>query len=77
MKYQRKTNKTFVPGSVIGFYQEGGEMGTPAAMQEDPMQQMLMMAEQALGNQDCESDMVVCQMLIELAMSGAGAPQEG
>jgi len=75
MKYLRKTDKTFIPPHVIVLYQDGGEMGAPAGMQEDPMQQLLMMADQAVAQQDCGAAMDVCQGFIELVMSAQGAAE--
>lgn len=77
MKVRSKLNKPFIPGPVVGFYQEGGEMveGEPAEIgMEDPMQQLIMGAQQALETQDCEISMAVCAMLMELV---AGAAPQG
>ena len=72
----------------IGKFQQGGEMaapveegapmeGAPAPEQggEDPMMQILQVAQQALQEQNCEAAMAVCQALMQLAQGG-GAPQE-
>lgn len=70
-------------------FQEGGPMeapmeegapmegGAPAPEQggEDPMMQILQVAQQALQEQNCEAAMAVCQALMQLAQGG-GAPQE-
>lgn len=68
----------------IKFMQEGGmveeqptetmpvEQGAPT---EDPMMQIVQVAQQALQNQDCEAMAAVCQALLQLAQGG-GAPQE-
>ena len=74
----------FIQKKKIGYYQEGGEMA-PAetapeqAAVQDPMQQSLQVAVQAVQNQDCEAAMAVCQALLQLAQGGAPqeqAPQE-
>ena len=59
-------------------FQEGGPMPAGGAPQggEDPMMMLVQGAQQAVQNQDCETAMQVCQMLLELA-GGAGAPQGG
>ena len=71
----------FIQKKKIGYYQEGGEMAPAEAAPEqaaaqDPMQQLLQVAVQAVQNQDCEA---VCQALLQLAQGGAPqeqAPQE-
>lgn len=68
-------------------FQEGGEMAAPAeaapaegaeggapAGGEDPMQQILQAAAQAVQTQDAQLALQVCQALVEMA--GGGAPQE-
>lgn len=60
---------------------EGAPMeGAPAEGQPmpeqgggDPMQDLLMGAQEALQSQNCEVAMQVCQMLLELAQGGGGA----
>ena len=70
-------------------FQEGGQMpaeevpveeapmeGAPAPEEGgDPMQQLLMVAQEALQSQNCEAAMQVCAILLELAQGG-GAPAE-
>lgn len=62
-------------------FQQGGPMGAPAPAPEqgggDPMQQLLMMAQQALESQDCQAAMAVCDALMQLASGGAQAGPEG
>lgn len=71
-------------------FQEGGPMeapmeegapmeGAPAPEQggEDPMMQVLQIAQQALQEQNCEAAMAVCQALLQLAQGGGQeAPAE-
>ena len=73
----------FIQKKKIGYYQEGGEMApaeaAPEQAAQDPMQQLLQVAVQAVQNQDCEAAMAVCQALLQLAQGGAPqeqAPQE-
>lgn len=77
MKFNRE-QKTFINPAVIGLYQEGGEIveGTPAPIEEgqDPLQQLVMVAQQALEEQNCEAAMMVAEGL--LALAGGGAPEE-
>lgn len=76
--------KNYVP-----FYQEGGEMATPPEGQtvaepapasepqggQDPMEQLIMAAQQALQTQDANLAMQVCQALVQMA-GGGEAPTE-
>lgn len=65
-------------GPVEAPVEEGAPMeGAPAPEQggEDPMMQILQVAQQALQEQNCEAAMAVCQALLQLAQGG-GAPQE-
>lgn len=59
--------------------EEGAPMegGAPAPEQggEDPMMQILQVAQEALQNKDCQAMAAVCQALLQLAQGG-GAPQE-
>ena len=65
-------------------FQEGGQMapaqGAPAEAQaqaQDPMTQILQIAQQALEAQDCEAAMAVCDGLLQLvaqSQGGGGAP---
>ena len=74
-------------------FQEGGQMVEEPPMEEapmegapapepqggDPMQQLLMAAQEALQSQNCEVAMQVCQILLQLAQGGGGeeaAPAE-
>ena len=50
------------------------ETAPEQAAVQDPMQQLLQVAVQAVQNQDCEAAMAVCQALLQLAQGGA--PQE-
>lgn len=74
----------------IGKYQEGGPVeapveegaapeGAPVEEQggQDPMMQILQVAQQALQEQNCEAAMAVCQALLQLAQGGGQeAPAE-
>jgi hypothetical protein len=74
--------------SKIKKFQEGGvvapeqEMPQEAPAEEqgaaqDPMQQILQVAAQAVQTQNCEAAMAVCQALMQLAQGGSEqAPQE-
>lgn len=66
--------------------QEGGPMpaeapapqgGAPAGGGEDPIVQLVTMAQQALQEQNCEAAMAVCEGLLQLVQGaqGGGAPQ--
>ncbi|MCS7316955.1 MAG: hypothetical protein NZZ41_01345 [Candidatus Dojkabacteria bacterium] len=60
----------FVPASVLSLYQEGGELIYQEDDEtKDPMQELLMMAQQALEEQNPELAMQVCQMLVEMMLS--------
>lgn len=89
-KYSKsKGNKKFFPTHVTGVYQEGGDMvsdpnavaGDPAAGGggEDPMQQLIMAAQQATESGDCQVALQVCGAIVQLASQGAegGAPAPG
>lgn len=73
----------------VPFLQEGGEIpadqgapvdevpageGAPVQGGGDPMQELLMAAQQALQTQDCNIAMQVCQVLMQLAGGGQEAP---
>lgn len=63
-------------------YQQGGPMGEPmpaeaAPAPQDPMEQLIMAAVQALETQDPNLAMQVCQMLVELAQGGPAQPEVG
>ena len=81
--------KNFDVNQYLPKFQEGGEMpagapvegGAPAeaapapeAGGEDPMQQILMAAQQAVQTQDGQLALQVCQALVEMA--GGGAPEQ-
>lgn len=69
-KAEKSLDKPFVPSKVLGFYQEGGEMvqGEPEGMgDQDPMEQLLMMAAQAVEANDGQMALQVCQVLVEMA----------
>lgn len=70
-------------------FQEGGAMPEEQALQEqapqeapeqgsgqDPMQQILQVAAQAVQSQNCEAAMAVCQALMQLAQGAAGGPEQ-
>ena len=80
-KATKSFDKPYIPSGILGLYQEGGAMvqGEPENMGggEDPMAQLLMMAQQAVESGDGEMALQVCQVLVEMAgqMEG-GAPEE-
>ena len=62
-------------------FQEGGQMApaeaAPApqdAAAQDPMVQILQIAQQAIEGGDCEAAMAVCDGLIQIASQAQGAP---
>lgn len=62
--------------------QQGGPVEAPAPDQpapapQDPMEQLIMAAVQALETQDPNLAMQVCQMLVELAQGGPAQPEVG
>ena len=62
--------------------QQGGPVGQPmpaetAPAPQDPMEQLIMAAVQALETQDPNLAMQVCQMLVELAQGGPAQPEVG
>lgn len=57
-------------------FQEGGPMPAPAPAEGgagDPVQELAMMAQQALEAQDCQAAMQVCDGLLQLISGGAQA----
>lgn len=55
------------------------EGGAPEGRAQDPMQQILQVAAQAVQTQNCEAAMAVCQALVQAMQGGMGpgeAPQE-
>ena len=55
------------------------EGGAPEGGAQDPMQQILQVAAQAVQTQNCEAAMAVCQALVQAMQGGMGpgeAPQE-
>lgn len=72
--------KNYVPK-----FQEGGPMEAPAQEempvdqggQQDPMAMLIEGAVTALQNQDCNTAMQVCQILVQMAQGGGSAPEEG
>ena len=78
-KATKSFDKPYIPSGILGLYQEGGAMvqGEPENMQEqDPMAQLLMMAQQAVESQDGEMALQVCQVLVEMAGQMEAAPAE-
>lgn len=57
---------------VVNKFQQGGEVAPQQPA--NPMEEILMIAQQALQTQNCEAAMAVCQALIEM-VSGAPAEQ--
>lgn len=65
------TQGYFVPASVLSMYEEGGELKYQEGGQaEDPMQQIMMMAQQAVQEQNPDMAMQACQMLVEVMSAG-------
>ena len=56
---------------IINKYQEGGPAPQGGG---DPMQQLLQAAAEAAQSQNCELALQVCQVLVQMAQGGAGAP---
>lgn len=48
----------------------------PAEGAQDPMAQLLEGAAAAVQNQDCQMAMQVCQVLVQMAQQGGGAPAQ-
>jgi hypothetical protein len=82
MKFRKQIMKPYVPASILGIRQEGGEIMVeePSNMQPeggDPMQELLMGAQQAVEANDGQLALQVCAMLLEMAMGAAQeAPME-
>jgi len=85
MKTKKAPVLPYVPSEILGIHQEGGQvqMGTPAPMAEEPEaagnpgEQLLMMAQQAVDNADCQMGLQVSQMVIDLInqmQAQGGAP---
>ena len=79
MNFKRQLNKPYVPAHILGIRQEGGEvmmgepdMGEPVA---DPMEELVMGAQQAVESGDGQLALQVCAMIVELAMGGAQEEQ--
>lgn len=66
----------YVPANIIGLYQEGGELAmsedqmSQEAPAEDPMMEIMGMAQQALEANDGEMALQVCQILLEMMSQG-------
>lgn len=80
MVFNYKSNDVLIPASIVGIFQEGGEImeGEPA-MQEDPMEMLMQLASAGMQG-DCESATAACQMIIEMLQAQMGAeeaPQGG
>lgn len=82
LKFNRNsTYLPYVPSHIIGLYQEGGELKmSEEAMQEepteDPMMEVLTMAQQAVENNDSEIALQVCQMLVDMMMQQQEKPEQ-
>ena len=83
MKISNKISKLQEGGPMPA---EQGQAPAPGAAPEqgggqDPMVQLVQMAQQAVQGQDCEAAMAVCEGFLQLVQSaqggGAPAPQEG
>lgn len=55
----------------LKFLQEGGPMPAPEQQPQDPMEQLVGMAAQALQNNDPNLAMQVCEALVQLAQQAA------
>lgn len=78
LNYYPTNTLPYIPPSVIGLYQEGGElvMSEEAMEQEEnPTEQLFMMAQQALENKDAEMAFAVCEMILSM-MTQAQEPME-
>lgn len=59
----------------LKFLQEGGQMAPEAApAEQDPMVQIIQMAQQALEAQDGNMALQVCDALVQMAQQAAPAP---
>lgn len=72
----------FIDKTAVRRYQQGGPVGQPMPVEaapapQDPMEQLIMAAVQALETQDPNLAMQVCQMLVELAQGGPAQPEVG
>ena len=79
MKIEEKFKKFQQGGAAPQPGAEPAEGGAPAEGGQDPMQQILQVAAQAVQTQNCEAAMAVCQALMQIAQGGAAqeqAPQE-
>ena len=79
MKIEEKFKKFQQGGASPQPGAEPAEGGAPAEGGQDPMQQILQVAAQAVQTQNCEAAMAVCQALMQIAQGGAAqeqAPQE-
>lgn len=71
--FERENKGYYVPASVLGLFQEGGEL--KEMPEQDPMAQVLEMAMQAVQNQDADMAMMVCQALVEMAQGAQPAEE--
>jgi len=65
----------YVPSSIIGLYQDGGELAMSEDQMnqeetQDPMAEIMGMAQQALESNDGEMALQVCQILLEMMSQG-------
>ena len=73
--------KNYSESEYISKLQEGGTVPVEPPVEEapaepqDPMQELLMAAQQALESQDCNLAMQICQALMEMAGGGQPAPE--
>lgn len=79
MKIQEKVKKLQEGGSAPAPAQEpaqGAAQGQPQEGGQDPIVQLVQMAQQAVQGQDCEAAMAVCEGFLQLVQSaqGGGAP---
>lgn len=62
--------------SKVKKFQEGGQVAPEQEGQaQDPMQQILQVAAEAVQSQNCEAAMAVCQALVQMAQGGGSAEQ--
>lgn len=74
MRITEKVKKFQMGGPAPAPEAAPAEGGAPADAQQNPMDQILQVAAQAVQTQNCEAAMAVCQALMQLAQGG-GAPE--
>jgi hypothetical protein len=79
LKFNKRSDYLpYVPAHIIGLYQEGGELAMSEDQmaqeqpQEDPMSEIMGMAQQALEANDGEMALQVCQALLQIMSQQEG-----